>query len=54
VKIIIGVFGIIVGFVVAIIYKIIKADKIKVSSIEIDEHDDIKTTTEITKESKIS
>jgi hypothetical protein len=54
--IILGVFGIVVGFVMAIIYKIIKADKIKVSSIEIDEHDEpekVETKTETTKESKI-
>lgn len=38
--IILGVFGIVVGFVIAIIYKILKADKIKAGSIEIDEHDE--------------
>lgn len=34
--IILGIFGLVVGFIIAIIYKIIKADKIKAGPVEID------------------
>lgn len=47
--IILGVFILVFGFIGAVIYKIIKAEKIKAGPVEIDEHDEtekIETTTE--------